>query len=81
MGLTRPGVIIPRADGAIEIWDLTDQSHKPSMAAPVASTAVTSMEFAKLGSRSMLAQDAGGNLHILEMPRTMRRKGAMRSRS
>merc|ERR1711871_1584535 len=61
----------------IEIWDLTDQSHKPSMSAPVASAAVTSMEFAKVGARSMLAAgDAGGNLHILDMPRSMRRRGA-----
>ncbi len=80
---TRPGVIVlSRADGVIDLWDLTDQSHKPSMSAPVASTQLTSMEFAQKGAASasaiqlLAAGDAGGNLHILEMPRAMRRPSA-----
>lgn len=76
---TRPGVIVlSRADGAVDIWDLTDQSHKPSMSAPIASTKLTSMEFAERKSNAasmqlLAAGDGGGNLHILEMPRPMRR--------
>ena len=77
---TRPGVIVlSRADGLVDIWDLTDQSHKPSMSAPIASTKLTSMEFAVRGPANasamqlLAAGDGGGNLHILEMPRPMRR--------
>ena len=76
---TRPGVIVlSRADGSVDVWDLTDQSHKPSMSAPIASTKLTSMEFAErkgnAASIQMLAVgDGGGNLHILEMPRPLRR--------
>ena len=89
---TRPGVIVlARADGVVDIWDLTDQSHKPSMSAPIAQKQITSMEFADSsgpanpGSIQLLAAgDALGNLHILEMPRPLRRpspteKVAMRS--
>ena len=80
---TRPGVIVlSRADGLVDIWDLTDQSHKPSMSAPIASTKLSSMEFASRGPSNsstmqlLAAGDAGGNLHILEMPRPMRRPAA-----
>jgi hypothetical protein len=57
---TRPGVIVL------------------SMSAPIASTKLTSMEFAERKSNAasmqlLAAGDGGGNLHILEMPRPMRR--------
>ena len=77
---TRPGVIVlSRADGVVDIWDLTDQSHKPSMSAPIAQKQITSMEFADPGPSNpgaiqlLAAGDASGNLHILEMPRPLRR--------
>ena len=88
---TRPGVIVlSRADGVVDIWDLTDQSHKPSMSAPIAQKQITSMEFADAGPSNpggiqlLAAGDASGNLHILEMPRPLRRsspneKTSMRS--
>jgi hypothetical protein len=77
---TRPGVIVlSRSDGVVDIWDLTDQSHKPSMSAPIAQQHMTSMEFADPGPSNpgaiqlLAAGDALGNLHILEMPRPLRR--------
>ena len=88
---TRPGVIVlSRSDGVVDVWDLTDQSHKPSMSAPIAQKQITSMEFADSGPSNpssiqlLAAGDARGNLHILEMPRPLRRpspneKIAMRS--
>jgi len=97
--LTRPGVLyIGRQDGCVDIWDLTDSSHKPSATVTVSSTRVTSMEFcsdsaqsnaqlranpqnstATQGNQSnrraelLACGDAGGNLHVLEMPRNLSR--------
>jgi len=43
---SRPGVVyIGRQDGCVDIWDLTDSSHKPAATVTVSSTRVTSMEF------------------------------------
>lgn len=85
----RPGVLmIARADGSIEVWDLTDQSHRPSATVPVASCAITSMEFwpdTDPKHQQLLAVgDANGNLHVLDVPRNLRRRvtneeGSMKS--
>ena len=59
---TRPGVIVlSRADGSVDVWDLTDQSHKPSMSAPIASTKLTSMEFAERRQCSLYSDAAVGD--------------------
>ncbi len=51
---TRPAVIyIGLIDGTIEVWDLLDQSHQPSMTALVSSCQLTSMEFWKLSSKPL----------------------------
>jgi WD40 repeat protein len=43
---SRPGVIyIGLIDGSIEVWDLLDHSHQPSLVASIGSCQVTSMEF------------------------------------
>lgn len=44
---TRPGVIITgRADGSIDVWDLVDQCHRPSLSYSLGGTdKITSMEF------------------------------------
>ena len=48
---TRPAVLyIGLIDGTIEVWDLLDHSHQPSMTATVSSCQLTSMEFWKLPS-------------------------------
>lgn len=75
---TRPGVIfIAKDDGTIDIWDLLDQTHKPSLTTPVVSTPITSMEFrpggARTGKQLLAVGDANGNLHVLEIPQQLRR--------
>lgn len=73
---TRPGVlIIGKVDGTLDVWDLTDQSHKPSVSVPVASCSVTSMSFRVSSNQQVLGVgDSGGNLHILGIPRNLMRK-------
>ncbi|TPX51495.1 hypothetical protein SeLEV6574_g00261 [Synchytrium endobioticum] len=73
---TRPGIFfITRADGAIEVWDLMDRSHVPSLVQTVCSAAIASMEVHQYGGRSterrqfIAAGDDEGSLHILEVPR------------
>ncbi len=70
---SRPGVIVLcKVDGGVDIWDLVDQSHAPSMTAPVASTKITSMSFRD--GAILACGDSGGNLHILDVPRAYRKK-------
>jgi dynein intermediate chain 3, axonemal len=70
---SRPGVIVLcKVDGSVDIWDLVDQSHAPSMTAPVASSKITSMSFRD--GAILACGDSGGNLHILDVPRTYRKK-------
>eukprot|EP00742_Colponemidia_sp_Colp-10_P002537 GILJ01002711.1.p1 GENE.GILJ01002711.1~~GILJ01002711.1.p1 ORF type:complete len:864 (-),score=136.71 GILJ01002711.1:252-2471(-) len=76
---TRPGVLfMARSDCHLDIWDLTDQSHKPSLTQSVTSNAITSMEFLtgpSGGTQQLLAVgDNNGNLHILDIPKNLRRK-------
>jgi WD40 repeat protein len=77
---TRAGLlVVAKADGFIDFWDFTDQSHKPSISLRVVSCAITSMEFMKTSGNSHTKQqllavgDANGNLHILEIPRNLSR--------
>ena len=78
---TRPGAIfIGRADGGIDVWDLLDRSHEPSMSFVVASGKITKMMFqeaggvlTKQGGQLLAVGDDQGTAHILEVPRTLRR--------
>jgi len=74
---TRPGVIFTgRSDGGIEIWDLMDRSHEASLDHNVSPVAVTSMEFwydATSSVQLLAVGDAQGTLHVLEIPRNLRR--------
>ncbi|CAM6093099.1 unnamed protein product [Calypogeia fissa] len=72
---TRPAVIyIGLIDGTIEVWDLLDHSHQPSMIATVCSCQLTVMGFWRISSPQFLAVgDIQGILHILEIPRSLRR--------
>ncbi|EKX50168.1 hypothetical protein GUITHDRAFT_161883 [Guillardia theta CCMP2712] len=57
---TRPGVIVTsRADGCVDVWDLTDRSHEASLQHNVGPL--------------LAVGDAQGTLHILEIPRNLRR--------
>lgn len=77
---TRPGIIITsRADGIIDVWDLLDQCHKPSLNKAVtgSSERISSMEFWQ--SKTMSVQylavgDVEGKLHVIEIPRNLKRK-------
>lgn len=72
---SRPAVLfIGRADGGIDIWDLLDRSHEPSMSVNITSAAVTSMKFHVSASRQLLAVgDDQGTVHVMEVPRNLRR--------
>jgi len=75
---TRPAVVVTaKSDGSIDIWDLLDRSHEPSMTVNVSSSAVWSVEFwepkRKMNQQLLGAGDANGTLHVLEMPGNLRR--------
>ncbi|GBG81978.1 hypothetical protein CBR_g34157 [Chara braunii] len=72
---TRAGVVyIALMDGTIQVWDLLDRSHEPSMGANVSSVQITSMDFCLQSGPQLLAVgDAQGVLHIMELPRNLRR--------
>ena len=72
---TRPGVIITaRADGCLDVWDLVDRSHQPSLQHNVGPEALTALEFwGDAGLQLLAVGDKQGTLHILEIPRTLRR--------
>ena len=72
---SRPAVLfIGRADGMIDIWDLLDRSHEPSMTVAVTPAVVTSMEFTSSANRQLLAVgDDQGTVHVMEVPRNLRR--------
>eukprot|EP00891_Asterochloris_glomerata_P001605 jgi/Astpho2/1605/e_gw1.00028.2.1_t len=82
---TRPGVLyLGRADGVLEVWDLLDRSHEPSMTANPTSSAITSLSFSPAGApaapggravQQLLAVgDSTGVLHVMDLPRTLRRR-------
>lgn len=51
--LTCPSVgvlYLGRADGVLEVWDLLDRSHEPSMTGNPTSSAITSLSFSPAGA-------------------------------
>jgi len=73
---TRPGVLYTaKKDGNIEVWDLLDRSHEASMVTTISSSSIHSMEFWPSSSTQQLLAvgDGQGVLHIMEMPRNLRR--------
>jgi len=73
---TRPGVIYTaKQDGTMEVWDLLDRSHEASMLSTVTSFSITSMKFwPSTANQQLLAVgDSSGVLHIMELPRNLRR--------
>ena len=86
---TRAGVVyIAKQDGELDVWDLLDRSHEPAITATISSTPILSLCFNELitnPAQQMLAVgDSVGALHIMELPRNLRRpvsneKNLMRS--
>ncbi|KAF4656072.1 WD repeat domain 63 [Perkinsus chesapeaki] len=69
---TRPGVIyLGKADGAMDVWDFTDQSHKPMMSHTITAVALTTMTFSPEGQPLLAVGDEYGHLHILELPSSL----------
>eukprot|EP00397_Hematodinium_sp_SG-2012_P012807 GEMP01012989.1.p1 GENE.GEMP01012989.1~~GEMP01012989.1.p1 ORF type:complete len:918 (+),score=226.78 GEMP01012989.1:33-2756(+) len=76
---TRPSVIFfGRLDGSIDVWDFSDQSHKPSVSHPAASVALSTLVFVPdaaatdLQAASQLAVgDEQGHLHVLFLPKNL----------
>ena len=71
---TRPGMLyMGRADGSVDVWDLTDSSYRPATRLMVAPTKITSMRFLENEpnpKRQLLAVgDKLGNLHVFDVPR------------
>lgn len=73
---TRPSLIfLGRMDGALDLWDFSDQSHKASLSHPLASVAISSMVFLQNrdpNAQQMLAVgDEHGHLHVLNLPKNL----------
>lgn len=81
---TRPGVAyLADQTGALEVWDLLDRSHEPSLRVQVAAAPIMSLSFnpappsanvTQQAAQQLLAVgDATGVLRIMELPRNLRR--------
>lgn len=82
-------MVLGRADGRLEAWDLLDRSHQPTMVAMVAPCALTTLAASPAaaggapgssrsaaGHHQLLAVgDAAGTLRLMELPRALRRRG------
>lgn len=84
---TRPAVLyLTDESGNLEIWDMLDRSHEPSIKVTLASSPLMSLSFisgasaAPMPGQPVASQpqflalgDSSGVLHIMEMPRNLRR--------
>lgn len=71
----RPGVvIIGRSDGYLDVWDFIDQSHKYIIHHNVASQGLSSIRFHETLPNILGVGDMNGNLHILELPKSLCKK-------
>lgn len=71
----RPGVIVVgKTDGALDIWDFLDQSHKWTIQYNVVACALTSLKFHETLQHIVAVGDIDGTLHLLEFPGTLFRK-------
>ncbi|UJR25204.1 hypothetical protein I4U23_006556 [Adineta vaga] len=72
---TRPGVFyIAKQNGSIDVWDIIDRTHAPSISQSISNTAVTYLSIRTISSKQQLlaAGDSNGTLHILEVPQSLR---------
>ena len=74
---TRPGVVFTaKQDGTLEIWDFLDRSHEASLQVRVNSGGIGAIKFwPHVDKRQQLLAvgDAAGVLHIMDLPRNLRR--------
>jgi WD40 repeat protein len=74
---TRPGVLLmAKQDGTVDVWDLMDRSNEAALSVRVNSTPVVAVKFWPSGDekRQLLAAgDASGTLHVLDLPRRLRK--------
>ncbi|XP_072024061.1 dynein axonemal intermediate chain 3-like isoform X2 [Amphiura filiformis] len=72
---TRPAVFfIGTADGNVDVWDLLDRTHEPSLSQNVSASAITNIFPWDVSNKQQLlaVSDSVGTLHILEVPWTLR---------
>ncbi|BFY99788.1 hypothetical protein BsWGS_02828 [Bradybaena similaris] len=72
---SRPGVFfISKVDGSIDVWDLLDKTHEPTLTQNVSPTAITQIYPYQVTQKQQLIAvgDNAGTLHILEIPWSLR---------
>ncbi|ELT93513.1 hypothetical protein CAPTEDRAFT_210544 [Capitella teleta] len=72
---SRPAVFyITKVDGSVDIWDLLDRTHEPSMNQSVTSAPITAIfPYQVTPKQHLLAVgDSQGTLHMLEIPLSLR---------
>jgi len=86
---TRPAIVfVGTDDGYLQVWDLLERSHEPTISQSVGSYAITSLEFKptnesrnKFGSQQLAVGDEVGVLHIYDIPRILIRPHAHEQRN
>eukprot|EP00916_Digyalum_oweni_P008408 GHVL01014089.1.p1 GENE.GHVL01014089.1~~GHVL01014089.1.p1 ORF type:complete len:791 (-),score=125.03 GHVL01014089.1:2122-4494(-) len=70
---TRAGVLfLGRSDGLLDVWDFSDESHKPSFSHVVASTPIVACAFYEQDGETLLAcGDDRGCVHVLQLPQIL----------
>ncbi|KAK2569985.1 Dynein axonemal intermediate chain 3 [Acropora cervicornis] len=72
---SRPGVFfITRTDGSVDVWDLLDRSHEPSLTQNVTASPITTIAPHQVSSKQQLLAvgDNVGTLHVMEVPWNLR---------
>ena len=72
---SRPGIFfVGTQEGNIEVWDLLEKTHEPSVVQNVTTARITELKPWVISSRLHLlaVSDAVGTLHILELPWNLR---------
>jgi hypothetical protein len=75
---TRPGVVyIAKSSGEIDVWDFTSKSDKPVQTVRVCSGDIGCIRFwprpEEKKEQLLAVGDAAGVLHVMELPRSLRR--------
>lgn len=76
---SRPGVFfITKTDGNVDVWDLLDRSHEPSLTQNVTAAPITTIAPHQVSSKQQLLAvgDSMGTLHVMEVPWNLRHPSA-----
>eukprot|EP00668_Euglena_longa_P012007 GGOE01014431.1.p1 GENE.GGOE01014431.1~~GGOE01014431.1.p1 ORF type:complete len:716 (+),score=253.77 GGOE01014431.1:28-2175(+) len=81
---TRPSILyIGTHDGYLQVWDLLERSHEPTIAQSIGPCAIVSLEFKPLhesrnrfGHQQLAVGDELGVLHVFDIPRVLIRPHA-----